>query len=231
MAPIPPDPVMPTDAGFGTSDQSGPTSDQRRSRLIRRLLTKRGEDLWWEINGSPVIPILTSRPGHKVLARGGSLGKATTDPARLNGFVVRNTERLIEALDFHKLYCEQLGMDLGFKDKTGSCYRFSLPEATADFRVLVRVAQQLLGVVWHHGKPVHYMHLIAERLCRRKQYQRSLFSQVHPKWAAVAHVKRTINQKIGRFVLRSAATLPLNDVYADPATSYDICDIYGKTCF
>ena len=47
----------------------------------------------------------------------------------------------------------------------------------------------------------------------------------------VAHVKRTINQKIGRFVLRSAATLPLNDVYADPATSYDICDIYGKTCF
>ena len=200
-------------------------------RLIRRLLTKRGEDLWWELNGNPVIPILTSRPGHKALARGGSLGKATADPNRLNGFVIRNTERLIEALDFHHLYCEQLGMDLGFKDGTGSCYRFSLPEATADFRVLVPVAQQLLGVVWYNGKPVHYMHVIAERLCQRRQYQQGLFAQPHPKWAAVAKVKRVINQKHGRFVLRSAATLTLNDLYADPATSYDICDIYGKTCF
>ena len=46
-------------------------------RLIRRLLTKRGEDLWWELNGTAVLPLATSaaarkerQPGWKPL-RGG----------------------------------------------------------------------------------------------------------------------------------------------------------------
>ncbi len=44
-------------------------------------------------------------------------------------------------------------------------------------------------------------------------------------------MKRSINQQVGRFALRSGATLPLDDIYRDETNSYDICDIYGKTCF
>ena len=40
-----------------------------------------------------------------------------------------------------------------------------------------------------------------------------------------------VNDKHGRFVLRSAATLPLNAIYADRANEYDICDVRGKVCF
>ena len=44
-------------------------------------------------------------------------------------------------------------------------------------------------------------------------------------------VKHAVNNAVGRFALRSAATLPLVDVYGDAANEYDICDIYGKSCF
>ncbi|MEO2036619.1 MAG: nucleotidyltransferase, partial [Planctomycetaceae bacterium] len=57
-------------------------------RLIRKLLTKRGEDLWWELNGDSVIPIAPKRPRHKFISRGGSLGRATADRDRLKAFVV-----------------------------------------------------------------------------------------------------------------------------------------------
>jgi hypothetical protein len=36
---------------------------------------------------------------------------------------------------------------------------------------------------------------------------------------------------MGRFAVRSGATLPLADVYRDEAQQYDICDVRGKTCF
>ena len=48
---------------------------------------------------------------------------------------------------------------------------------------------------------------------------------------ALAEVKRAINAKVGRFAVRSAATLPLVEVYRDDANGYDICDVRGKVCF
>jgi hypothetical protein len=48
---------------------------------------------------------------------------------------------------------------------------------------------------------------------------------------AVAKLKREINAAVGRFALRSAATLPLKRIYDDPTNEYDICDVRGKTCF
>ena len=53
--------------------------------FIRWLLTKRGEDLWWELNGTSVMPILTARPEHKFVSRGGSIGRASRDWSRLCG--------------------------------------------------------------------------------------------------------------------------------------------------
>jgi DNA polymerase V len=47
----------------------------------------------------------------------------------------------------------------------------------------------------------------------------------------VAAVKWKVNACMGRFAVRSEATLPLADVYRDEAQEYDICDVRGKTCF
>jgi DNA polymerase V len=49
-------------------------------RLVNRLLTKTGYEIWLELNGTPVTPIRPQRPPHKVLARGGSLMGDVTDP-------------------------------------------------------------------------------------------------------------------------------------------------------
>ena len=89
----------------------------------------------------------------------------------------------------------------------------------------------LLKQCWQPGIVVSYMHLIAENLAVREFAQRGLFDEQDPRQKAIAEVKRRINERVGRFTLRSGATLPLKDLYADETSSYDICDIYGKTCF
>lgn len=74
------------------------------------------------------------------------------------------------------------------------------------------------------------MHLFAEDLRPRAARQLGLFDKNEAADAAMA-VKQAVNQKHGRFALRSGATLPLAPIYADGANSYDICDVHGKSVF
>ncbi|MBN1395065.1 MAG: nucleotidyltransferase [Pirellulales bacterium] len=200
-------------------------------RLIRRLLTKRGEDLWWELNGAAVLPVRDVPALRKNISRGGSLAGAVTDPDRLAAWVARNTERLVEGLDRHGVFCERLTLILTFKDGGVDQRRATLPVAAADFAVLYEAAVRLTNACRPQGRGVTYMRLIAEELTARRHAQLGLFDRPDPRQKAVAVVKRTINEKVGRFALRSGATLPLADVYRDEANAYDVCDIYGKTCF
>lgn len=203
---------------------------QADRRLIRRLLTKRGEDLWWEVNGDSVLPVAPSRPRHKFIARGGSLGRATADEERLRAFVVRNTERLVEALNFYRLGCDQLILELTFKPTGRAAMRESLLATAWQFEELAVAALDLLARVWS-GEPVGYMHVIAGQLCARSHARRSLFPLGDERQEAIDRLKHQVNESVGRFALRSGATLPLADVYGDPANAYDICDVYGKSCF
>ncbi len=198
-------------------------------RLIRRLLTKRGEDLWWELNDASVLPLSAVRTAHKNLSRGGSLGVATADPDRVTAWVARNAERLVEAMDYHGVCCEQLALSLEFKEGGGAMRCADLC-ATADFCELYAAGTRLLAVCWS-GQTVSYMHLIAGRLVDRRRVQRCFWEPSDPRQQAIRRVKRLINARVGRFAIRSGATLPLNDIYRDAANAYDICDIYGKTCF
>ena len=75
------------------------------------------------------------------------------------------------------------------------------------------------------------MHLFADQLTSAGQTQMALFDRGDDRAAKVAALKRGVNDRHGRFVLRSAATLPLFDVYRDRANEYDICDVRGKACF
>lgn len=195
--------------------------------FIRWLLTKRGEDLWWELNGTPVIPILVDRPRHKFVSRGGSIGKASCDPQRVAAFVVRNVERLVEALTHYRICCDALILTLLFTNEPERSLRSSLLGSRADFEALLEAAMYLLPRVWQpRSAYVHYMHVIADGLRPLANRQQSLFEQ-----SQLVDIKQRINNKMGRFALRSGATLPLVDVYGDAANEYDICDIYGKSCF
>lgn len=199
-------------------------------RLIRKLLTKTGESLWWELNGNPVTTISTTRLPHRILSRGGSVGKATDDPAKCVAWIVRNVERLIEALDYHLVFCEQIDLAVEFKDGSSAGRRARLPGATADYEQIVSATLQLWEQIWR-GQILAYMHVLAERLSSRRCFQQGLFDQPTDQQVRLADAKRRINERVGRFALRSAATLPLVQLYGDPANNYEVCDIQGKTCF
>ena len=196
--------------------------------FIRDLLTIKGEMLWWELHGEAVQPIQTKRPAHKHIARGGSIGKTSADPERLEGWVVRNTERLVEALNVNRYVCGQLSLTLQHKGGDCRSYRFNLGEETAEFEKLATVAKRLFDLVWLRGRDVSHMDLIAGHLNFDGLRQLGLFGITDQ---TVDRLKNAVNHKIGRFALRSGDTLTLPDVYDDKTNEYDICDVQGKMCF
>lgn len=168
-----------------------------------------------------------SSPSTQVCLSRGSIGKASCDPQRVHAFVVRNVERLVEALTHYRICCDSLILTLLFTNEPERSLRSSLLGSRADFEALLEAAMYLLPRVWQpRSAYVHYMHVIADGLRPLANRQRSLFEQ-----SQLVDIKHRINNEMGRFVLRSGATLPLVDVYGDAANEYDICDIYGKSCF
>ncbi len=202
-------------------------------RLVRELLTASGEALWWELNGEPVRPIHPSRPPHKALSRGGSFGEATVDPIILYAWLVRNLERLIEELEFHGVLAGRLTVWVDYKDGRSGTGQVGLAIPTDRFDLLLDAARPCLRSSWIPRVPASRMQLIAEHLAPRRQAQLGLFDrpEATDRAEGVARLKREVNLRHGRFVLRSAATLPLAPIYQDPANGYDICDVRGKSCF
>jgi hypothetical protein len=198
--------------------------------FIRRLLTIVGEALWYELNGDPVQPFHTDRPAHKMLSRGGSLGESTADPDRLLAWVARNLERLIEELEWHVVKAGRLHVWLGYANGGSAEANAPLLAPTDRFGVLLEACRDAIARCWD-GSAVNRMHLVASRLARPAFVQRGLFDSPDERAAAVASVKRAVNGTVGRFALRSGATLPLVEIYRDVAAGYDICDIRGKQCF
>ena len=204
------------------------SADRKR---IRQLLTVVGEMLWWELNGTAVQPLHTERPPHKALSRGGSLGEATADPDRLHAWLARNTERLVEELEYHVVAVGRHHVYLGHKDIGGRAYEIDLAQPTDRFDRLMEAGRHCLARAWVPGRAVNRMHLIATKLRRPGHVQQGLFEPPEGRAKAVAKVKREVNARVGRFALRSGATLPLYDIYHDREQGYDICDVRGKMCF
>jgi DNA polymerase V len=200
-------------------------------RLVRGLLTATGEALWWELRGESVLPLHPERPLHKVLSRGGSFGEATSDPVILYAWLVRNLERLVEELAYHEVRAGRLAVWVGYKDGRASEGRTCLASPSDRFDLLLDAVRPCLRRAWIPRASAARMHLFAEDLSPRSGCQLGLFDPPGDRAETVARLKREVNRRHGRFVLRSGATLPLVAVYRDPSNAYDICDIRGKMCF
>ena len=200
-------------------------------RLIRQLLTSTGEALWWELNGESVLPVHPKRTPHKMLSRGGSFGEPTDDPSVLYGWLVRNVERLIEELEFHEVRTAKVATWVGYRDGRAGEGNSSLVTPSNRFDVLLDAFRPCLRQAWIPRALASRMHLFANKLTPEGETQLALFDRGDDRAAKVAAMKKGINERHGRFVLRSAATLPLFDIYRDRANEYDICDVRGKVCF
>jgi hypothetical protein len=202
-------------------------------RLVRALLTATGEALWWELNGDPVQPIHPRRPLHKVLSRGGSFGEPAIEPLVLFAWLVRNLERLIEELEFHAVGAGRLTVWVAYRNGAVGLGQASLPFPSDRFDILLDAARPCLRRAWVPRTAATRMHLFAEQLTPRTCAAPGLFDRAEDRARALAlaRLKREVNARIGRFALRSAATLPLSALYRDPSNEYDICDVRGKICF
>jgi nucleotidyltransferase/DNA polymerase involved in DNA repair len=200
-------------------------------RLIRQLLTAAGEALWWELNGDPVLPLHPDRPAHQVLARGGSFGEPTSDPGVIFAWLVRNLERLIEELYFHEVRTGRLTVWVAYRHGEARQGQTSLAAPSERFDLLLDAARPCLRRAWIPKASANRMHLIAERLVPRGKAQLGLFEPGSSQAEAIARLKRAVNERHGRFILRSGATLPLAAIYRDKANEFDVCDVRGKMCF
>ncbi len=199
--------------------------------LIRELLTASGEALWWELRGEPVQPIHVERQRHKALSRGGSFGESTDRPMVIYAWLVRNLERLIEELEFHQVMAQKLTVWVGYRSGENGSGSTTLTLPSDRFDSLLEAASPCLRKAYLPRRMAMRMHLIAEQLRDRTPRQAGFFETADDKGRAIAELKRRVNERHGRFALRSALTLPLHSIYQDTANNYDICDIRGKTCF
>ena len=151
----------------------------------------------------------------------------------LYAWLVRNLERLIEELEFHGVAAGRLTVWVGYRDGQAGLGQTSLTAPTDRFDLLLDAARPCLRRAWIPRAAAHRMHLIAEQLTPRQQVQLTLFDNARDadRAHAIAQLKHDVNTRHGRFMLRSAATLPLAAIYQDSANGYDICDVHGKTCF
>lgn len=200
-------------------------------RLIRELLTVVGLRLWHELRGEAVEPLHTTRPRHKIISRGGSIGKASGDPVRVWGWTVRNLERFIEALQFHQLKPATIGYQLMYRSGQGAYHRVKLTAPTDRFDLLLDGLKHCWKRCWYPGEVATYMHIFGHDLHAEGESQLGLFEPPSEKAIALAKAKSLINARLGRFTLRSAATLPINDIFVDDANNYESCDIQGKMVF
>jgi nucleotidyltransferase/DNA polymerase involved in DNA repair len=205
-------------------------ADADRKR-VRQLLTVTGEILWWELNGVSVQTLHVERPPHKALSRGGSIGRATADPNRILAWTVRSLERLIEELEHYVVKAGHLAVWISHKDGRPAAWGTRLTAPTDRFDLLLEAAKGGLRQTWRRGVAVSRLHLIATELRWPGAVQLGLFEPPATRAAAVARAKREVNARVGRFAVRSGATLYLDDSYRDEAQSYDICDVRGKMCF
>ena len=200
-------------------------------RLIRSLLTKTGEDLWWELNGVAATPIRPDRPARQFLSRGGSIGGASGDPDVIRAWLARNAERLVEELEFYEVKAGRLVLELHFHEADGAAANAPLTGHTDRFDLLLEAVTVAFGRCWRLGLVVTHMHLIAGDLRRPGFTQPGLFDPPAEPAGAIARVKREANERAGRFAVRSGATLFLPEMYRDQSHSFDICDVRGKFCF
>lgn len=199
--------------------------------LIRSALTVVGEKLCYELQGEKCLPLQCERPLHKIISRGGSIGQPTADADVQWAWAIRNLERLNEALEFHGVQTEKLTLILEFKDGPTRSTETSFDVPTHRFDLLLLAANYLWSKSQIPGARLYRMHYLASRLTLCTRRQLGLFDPPTKNDDQLRQLKREVNARHGRFALRSAATLPLTEIYLDEAHGYDICDIHGKTCF
>ena len=156
--------------------------------------------------------IRPERPPHKVLARGGSLMCNGAGPTVLRARAVRHLDRLIEDLHFHQVRTGSVAIAIGWQDgePTGGAARLDCPSDR--FEDLLGAAREALRRAYVPDAVATHMHVIALDFCQTHGCQTSLFDAPDPKRDPVAAVEAAVNERYGRFTVRSGMPVLIGGV-------------------
>ena len=96
--------------------------------------------------------------------------------------------------------------------------------------MLLEQLRSCLRKAWISKAEAFLMHLFADGLRPEAERQLTLFEAASERVKAISALEKSANDRQGRFVLHSGASLPLNHIADDSANGYDNCDVRGKTC-
>src|SRR2546421_551604 len=128
-------------------------------KLIRSLLTAVGEAIWFELNGDAVLPLYSQRPPHKMLSRGGAIGKPSAEFEYIGGWLVRSLERLIEELEYHRVCAGRLETWGWHYDGQTGVGKVDLSGPTDRFELLLEAGRLGVRKAWLPRRPVARLHL------------------------------------------------------------------------
>lgn len=200
-------------------------------RKIREILNKPGEEIWYELQGKSLLPVRTVKPLPKMVSRGGGIAGNSSDLDYIYAFLVRNLERLHEALWRYRIELKNFSVIL---QNSEGCYftkQFLLPDYSSDFEQLLYYVKAALNQLYSSRKKYRAVFLMGTDICSKDLKQLNLFNAPDLRKSKFNELKNLINNKLGNFVVRSAATESAPMIYRDVNSNYEITDIYGKYCF
>lgn len=201
------------------------------NKIIKNILNKPGEEIWYELQGKSILEIKDVRPQRKVISRGGSLWGHHKDPKYIFGFLMRNLERFCESLLKEEVEVKNFTLVL-VDGKDGSTkYSQELPDYTNDFEMMTLALKKAFKELFVPGNTYSYCHLIGAPIRSISGKQLSFFELSDPQKNKLYKVKQLINSEHGLFTVRSASTAYANKVFHDKTSDYEIVDIEGKICF
>lgn len=199
--------------------------------LIKKLLHKPGEQLWYELQGKSIWGVQNVLPDRKVLSRGGSIWGHHKDRDYVWGFLVRNLERFAETLWRRGYLVDNLGISLRTSDGHAFCDSYKFNRNTDSYFDLLKILKGLFSSTFKKGFSYREVHVFSKNLNTVYGSQMNLFDNGAIKERRIVKIKNKVNERFGSFTLRSGATAFCPEVFRDRTSDYEICDLDGKVCF
>ncbi|MDX9971256.1 MAG: DNA polymerase IV [Candidatus Gracilibacteria bacterium] len=204
---------------------------QKDRIFIKKILNKPGEVLWYELKGNFVLPVRNERPRRKGVSRGGSLFGAKSEKNIVFAFMVRNIEKLCDALLKQKLEIKNLVLflvtDSGFFLKGEGI----LLDFTNSFSVILEEFKAIFYRVFSGFYKYKGLHVMGFNIRDFSPKQLSIFDFSGEKGRKMDKIRESVLKKHGLFAVRSANTAYINDVFRDDASNFEISDMDKKFCF
>lgn len=200
-------------------------------KIIKRALHKPGEEIWYELQGKSLLPVRTVRPQRKVISRGGQIPGRSSDKEFIYALLIRNLERLTEALWHYNVEILNLRVIL-VKGRDAYCIKnIKLHDYSAEFSALQDAVSRAFFDLYDPSCVYSAMHLIGSPVRSRLVKQMNLFEVYDSRKHTFEMLKQSINDRFGSFTVRSASTASARELFRDPGSDKEICDIEGKFCF